>query len=128
MSEMEAAKANAAVQNILSGAIEATASLALADSQRRYGGSCHSLTSEAASSSAGEGGGGRRSRIPLPRSAAAAGGREESSPLPPPSLSGRSTPAMRRENSLAQIHFVSKKKVRQTARDKKKQDFEIKPF
>ena len=128
---MEAAKANAAVQNILSGAIEATASLALADSQRRYGGSCHSLTSEAASSSAGEGGGGRRSRIPLPRSAAAAaaaGGREESSPLPPPSLSGRSTPAMRRENSLAQIHFVSKKKVRPSARDKKKQDFEIKPF
>ena len=118
MSEMEAAKANAAVQNILSGAIEATASLALADSQRRYGGSCHSLTSEAASSSAGEGGGGRRSRIPLPRSAAAAGGREESSPLPPPSLSGRSTPAMRRENSLAQIHFVSKKKVRM--RDEKK--------
>ena len=40
------AKANA-VQNILSGAIEATASLA--DSQRRYGGSCHSLASEAAS-------------------------------------------------------------------------------
>ena len=48
MSEMDA-KANAAVQNILSGAIEATASLGLADSQRRYGGSCHSLASEAAS-------------------------------------------------------------------------------
>ena len=36
-------KSNNAVQSILSGAIEATAGLA--DAQRRYGGSCHSLAS-----------------------------------------------------------------------------------
>ena len=44
-------KSNNAVQSILSGAIEATAAVAasgglgLADAQRRYGGSCHSLAS-----------------------------------------------------------------------------------
>ena len=112
MSEMEA-KAHA-VQNILSGAIEATAGLA--DSQRRYGGSCTSLTSEAASFAEG---GSRRSRIPLPRSMS----RDACSPLP--SLSGRSTPAMRRENSLAQIHYASKKKVRPRARKRSRRCNEI---
>ena len=98
MSEMESKSNSNAVQSILSGAIEATAGLA--DAQRRYGGSCHSLAS--VSSSNGE----RRSRIPLPRSAVA----PRDTSLQP--LSGRSTPALRRESSLAQIHYVSKKKVR----------------
>ena len=93
-------KTTSVVQNILSEAIEAAS---LTDSQRRFGGSCQSLTSEAAE------GGGRRSRIPLPHKLPALSGRDTSSPLPSASASGRSTPAMRRENSLAQIHFVSKK-------------------
>ena len=45
---MESKSNSNAVQSILSGAIEATASgggLGLADAQRRYGGSCHSLAS-----------------------------------------------------------------------------------
>ena len=96
-------KTTPVVQNILSAAIEAAS---LTDSQRRFGGSCQSLTSEAAEG----GGGGRRSRIPLPHKPPASSGRDTSSPLP--SASGRSTPALRRENSLAQIHFASKKKVR----------------